>query len=283
MREFETADVLANRARMVTAIPGFTALLVEGGTDATFIEGFVNTHVCKVIDGNGRPIVLGAMQRIRATRDRGILAVVDADFWHLDKACPRNPDILPTDTHDMETMLLRSVALERVLKDHAAATKVQALGREIRRALLDAALPLGHLRWLAEPTKWRLGLSFDNLDYQRFVNYRTLAVTVRDVVSEVLRRNPGCKKSFADLTVAVQNAMQGTHDPWQVCCGHDMTEVLALGMRRALGGSRNARTRASVEALLRRACDLALFRCTGLYAKIVVWELNNKPLQVLCS
>ena len=46
-----------------------------------------------------------------------VLAIVDADFDRLENLANKRPNLLPTDTHDLETMLIKSPALEKVVAE----------------------------------------------------------------------------------------------------------------------------------------------------------------------
>lgn len=45
----------------------------------------------------------------------GVLAIVDADFDILESKLPESKNVLFTDAHDLETMIMKSFALEKVL------------------------------------------------------------------------------------------------------------------------------------------------------------------------
>ena len=78
--------------------------------------------------------------------------------------------------------------------------------------------------------------------------------------------------------------MSEAHDPWQLCCGHDLICVLSIGLRRKFG----SRTHQEVEpkhinTLLRLAFETSHFRTTQLYSSIRKWEEDNKPFVVLAT
>ncbi|MFM7438848.1 MAG: DUF4435 domain-containing protein, partial [Snowella sp.] len=94
-----------------------TFLLVEGSTDKVFYERFVNKNECEVITNSipGKQRVIQVLNILENSEFKGILAIVDADFDHLEFSLYNTPNLLRTDTHDLETMLLQSSAFDKVL------------------------------------------------------------------------------------------------------------------------------------------------------------------------
>ncbi len=74
-----------------------------------------------------------------------ILAIVDADFERLE-CLPNVPNLILTDTHDLETMLIQSPALDKVLAEIGSEEKITKFGKDIRSVLLQAGKPIGYLR-----------------------------------------------------------------------------------------------------------------------------------------
>jgi hypothetical protein len=74
------------------------------------------------------------------------------------------------------------------------------------------------------------------------------------------------------------------HDRWMMCCGHDVTAMIARGFR-SLFGTNNAKahTAADIESRLRLAFGEAQFRVTQLFRDIRSWEGQNIPYIVLAA
>lgn len=72
------------------------------------------------------------------------------------------------------------------------------------------------------------------------------------------------------------------HDPWQVCCGHDLVKILSLGLRKAIGSNKATDVEPnSLERNLRLAYEEIYFQDTKLYALIRTWESKHQPFRVL--
>lgn len=84
----------------------------------------------------------------------GILAILDADFDLLEQKADADADLFFTDTHDLETMILQSSALDDIFEEYGSERKImhleQAQGKNIRELLLECGKPLGYLRWVSE-------------------------------------------------------------------------------------------------------------------------------------
>jgi len=146
MRRYLTAHDLANHARMVRTQHSGTILIVEGTTDVRVYERFVNEAECKLIPANGKETAISALDILEEGGFNGVLTIVDADFWRLDNLEPASPNLLLTDSHDLEMMILYSDALDSVLSEFGLAQKITDLGKPIRDILLESGLPIGYLR-----------------------------------------------------------------------------------------------------------------------------------------
>ncbi len=92
--------------------------------------------------------------------------------------------------------------------------------------------------------------------------------------------------SFDNQDIQQQIAAQksNNHDCWQVCCGHDLVEILSLGLRKAIGTMKSSEIEPeSLERSLRLAYEEVYFRQTQLYANICQWENKNALFQVFSS
>jgi len=119
----------------------------------------------------------------------GVLAILDADFWHLDGVPHSSSNLLLTDFHDLEMMIINSKALDIVLCEYGSATKINKFvrkqgGSDIRSVLLDICLPIGLLRWLS--VKGNLNLTFEGLNFVKFIRRESLELDLSTLVRNVL-------------------------------------------------------------------------------------------------
>jgi hypothetical protein len=71
-----------------------------------------------------------------------------------------------------------------------------------------------------------------------------------------------------------------SHDPWHVCCGHDIVCVLSFGLRKAIGSTKIIEPD-MLEACLRLAYEHSHFCKTQLYISLQRWEAANALFIVL--
>ncbi|MEG4347888.1 DUF4435 domain-containing protein [Microcoleus sp. A003_D6] len=122
-------------------------LIAEGDTDARVWKNLVDSTNCRVENAHNKDNAVKVLNILEKDNFAGVLAIVDADFWILEGTVNSNPNLLLTDTHDLETMLLKSPSLEKVLSEHGSEQKVKDFGKDIRQTLLESAKVIGYLRW----------------------------------------------------------------------------------------------------------------------------------------
>ncbi len=252
-------------------------MLVEGKQDSRFWGPRVRKDACQLVIADGKNNTLRAIARLDELGIQGVLGIADADLDHVQGSSPSSPNLLLTDTSDLETMLVRSHALERVLAECGDPGRIRqfeaAAGRTVRDELLERGLAFGKLRWLCV----RKGVSVEAGQFRvaEFVLPDTWQLDTARLQQRAC--DAGIAGDQAELLADL--AALPAADPWCVCRGHDLVTLLQLGLYRVLGdkGSRD------MGAALRLAAQDASLRGTGLWTGIRDWERRNPPFQVLPS
>ena len=244
-------------------------LVVEGVNDVRFWS--TKKHLtCELVDGEGKANVVGAIHRIDAENASGVLGVVDDDYDVLTKVSHGTRNLVATDAHDLECILCRSSALKTVLAEFGVASKVRQFeeeaGVDVRTGLLERALVFGRLRWAA--IRHDLKINVDAIRVRRFVNIETWTVDgdllARAVVGgDCLDDYDAVSRSIAELPVA---------DPWRVAHGHDMIQILRIGLQHVLGGVRANTGTEDIVRVLRAAMSLEELEATKLCQDMRTWE-----------
>lgn len=287
MREFITVDREVNQIRLRRSTFKGTFLLVEGDTDKKFYSRFIDRAACQIVILSGKPSskqrVIAVLEKLENSEFQGILAIVDADCDRLLETLPYNsPNLLRTDTHDLETMLLKSPALEKVLAEFGSEEKISKFQREIRDVLLVAGLSVGYLRWISQVE--RLELTFNGIDFGKFIDKNTIEIQETQLIEVVKKKSQRLDINNQDISDRIVSIKNPSHDPWQVCCGHDLVEIFSWALRKAIGSHNpNDVKPESLERNLRLAYETADFYQTHLYCEIRTWESNNQPFKVLAS
>ena len=271
MKDSLTVDREANAIRLERGSFLGVFLLVEGSTDKLFYSNLVNEKQCRIvvtIAGSSRKKrAIEVLTVLEKSDFPGILAVVDADFDHLESIVYPNQNLFLTDTHDSETMMLRSSALERVLAEHGSENKISALPQDVRTLLLNAGIPIGHLRWTSQ--KNVLNLTFEGIKFSKFIDEKSLILDEIKLIQTVKDKSQNWDLKSDRLIQ--QTASQ--YDPWQVCCGHDLVKILSIGLQRVLGTVRKEPE--DLETSLRLTYRPQDFLETQLCQNLKEWEVEQ--------
>ena len=264
---------------------GGTILLVEGGTDRRFFGKFTDPDKCQLLPTHEKDRAIRAVVQLSAESFPGVLAIVDADFWHVDGRCPPSPNILVTDVHDVELMIVRSDAFDRFIDEFGSASKIKRFlennGSDgLRSSLLRRCLPLGLLRWLSSTEGF--DLVFDGLRFKNFVDRQTLCVDIEGLLNNVRGLTTQADVDWPTVDSNLDDLLsRDDWDVWNMCCGHDFVGVLCIGLKNALSThSGQIASPKNIERSLRLAYDARDFRETELYVASTEWEENNSPFEV---
>ncbi|ABA20568.1 conserved hypothetical protein [Trichormus variabilis ATCC 29413] len=284
MRDFLSVDRDANKIRLLRSTYTGTFLLVEGGSDKIFYERFTDKLTCQVHTVSGKPSskqrVIAVLKILEQSDFPGVLAIVDADFERLTTFSYSSPNLIRTDTHDLETMLIKSPALDKLIAEFGSEEKINQFRRDIRLALLEAAIVVGYLLFISLSNE--LNLTFDGITFSKFIDEQTLLIDELKLIKEVKNKSQAFSLKDEDLQQKLLNQKSNNYDPWQVCCGHDLVEILSLSLRKVLGSNKPSDIEPkSLERILRLAYEDVYFRETQIYSDIRVWENKNQPFQIL--
>lgn len=271
MKDSLTADREANAIRLERgSFPG-VFLLVEGSTDKLFYSNLVNEKQCRIvvtIAGSSRKKrAIEVLTVLEKSDFPGILAIVDADFDHLESIVYTNQNLFLTDTHDSETMMLRSSALERVLAEYGSEDKISALPQDVRTLLLNAGMSIGYLRWTSQ--KDGLDLTFEGIKFSKFLDEKNLILDEVKLIQTVQDKSQNWDLKSDRLSK--QTYLE--YDPWQICCGHDLVKILAIGLRHVFGTVKKESE--DLETSLRLTYRPQDFLETQLCQKLKEWEIQH--------
>jgi hypothetical protein len=293
MQSYFNPQSEANRIGMLRSHYRGTFLLVEGDADCRFFSTFVDLTKCKIVPAHGKANVLDTIKELETRNIAGILGIVDADFWIIEGIRAPTQNVLITETHDLESIMLLSGALEKVVREYVPGTQmdtVTAISDELRGEVVHIGLPLGYVRWVS----WREGydLKFDELEFSNFVDSRA-ALDLSKLLQEI--RSCTNKRGLpSDQQIRQKIALleQSNSDPWHICQGHDLVALIKFALppilRKRFGSdiAKNAERRLhrdQVERELRQAFGAEHFKITQLWNAICNWELLNGPFLVLST
>jgi hypothetical protein len=253
-------------------------LIVEGHSDKLVYSNFVNSETCEFVISDGKEQALNTIKILDNDKFTGVFAVVDADFDRLENNLPESPNILLTDDHDLEVMILKTPALEKVIKERGSEEKTK--DNNIREILLKIGQEIGYLRWISQ--KNNLSLRFEGLDFGKFIKKDTLEIDYSDLIKTIKDHSQKQSLVNQEIEEKIEILRNKEHDPSQVCCGHDIMQILSLALCKAWGTCKPTDVKAeNLERDLRLAYERSYFYQTQLYFLIQNWQNTNVPYQVL--
>jgi hypothetical protein len=284
VREYLTDDRVANQIRLRRETYAGVFLLVEGVSDKTFYERFIEKSTCELVSIPGKPSsklrVISVLTILEKSDFRGVLAIVDSDFDCIKPSSNNSPNLLRTDSHDLETMLIDSPALEKVVTEFGSQDKIKQFNRNVRLTLLEAGASVGYLLYISECDG--LNLKFEGITFSKFMNENTLQIDELQLIQEVKNKSQTWSLNNEELHKRLLQEKARKHDLLQVCCGHHLVEVLSLSLRKTIGSNKaDDVTPVCLERSLRLAYEAIYFRDTQLYSDIRAWESHNQPFRVL--
>lgn len=272
--------VIANAIRLKRSNHKGCFLLVEGKDDRLFFEKFINFVTCKIVVVETKENVIGVIQQLETCGFPGILGIIDADFDRLEGIKWEITNLIILETHDLETLLIQSRALDHVLVEFGSQEKIENFGRNVRDTLVATAISIGCLRLHSLRTK--LNLKFQGLRYVMFIDAESLSINDDSLIQQVLNRSQRSDLPIEPLKEAIRSLESAGQDPWQVCTGDDLVSILSVALRKALGT--NSSTEVSNEVLcksLRLAYHDNDFASSRLIDDLQAWSRRNPGYEVL--
>jgi hypothetical protein len=272
--------VIANEIRMRRSQHVGAFLVTEGRDDRLLCERFISPADCKLVIAEGKTSVCEVIEILEDAGFSGVVGLIDADFDRIVNVQHSSPNIIVTESHDLECLLIRSSALEVVLGELASSEKLATFGNDFRAILLRAATPIGALRLYSH--RAQLGLRFDGLRYPTFINRESLEIDSEALVKEVRNRTQRQNLPVHEILGGIKAVQTEGNDGWSLCCGDDLLGILSYGLRHAIGDNP---AQLVSEEQLRRALRLAfsdqLFQDSTLSAALRTWEKENATFRVL--
>jgi len=283
-----TAEEIATEIRMRCNSSTGPFLLVEGNSDVIFFRMHTKISIDNIIPTFGSKILIQAMTILQKEETRKVLGVIDLDYrWVI--PCPSIPNnVFITDSHDLETMMFNSPAFEKVLRQKSSAHKVRAYpngSRGIKGKILKLSQPIGCLRFFSElKTK---NYSFENLNCEKFIQRKNLSFSDKKFVSHLRGIHPNNKsitESILRLGIAEAKKMSILSYPSRLCCGHDIMEIMAIGLKSMWGSYSGTKvSRDLIEESFMLAYSHQMFSSSFLFKKIDKWFANQAYNSLWCE
>ena len=262
--------VIVAEITMVRQASDCSFLIVEGDDDTRF-WGPRRHPDCDLVDGEGKPNVVAAVRRLDAGNVGGVLGIVDEDHDGLLGTNQGSSNLVAVSPHDLECFLCQTPALDKVLAEFGEASKIAAFKAEagdMRTALLERALVFGQLRWAA--VACGLNINVSEIRVSRFLDAAAWTVDRRGLIHVAVA---GSEREWEDCIGRLPEGQ-----PWRLVTGHDVLDVLRIGLQRVLGNLKPSVGVRDIARVLRAAGEL---EGTTVLEDIRRWERANRPYLVL--
>lgn len=269
-------------------------LIVEGSDDERVFCKLINSDDCEIEIGHGKKNICDAVKLLNL-RSRiypeleGYLGIVDSDFEEFDThdSCDHT-NILKTDGHDLEYMLLDSAALgvllDAVVECNATDLTFQ-FKEDFKNVLFELGSQLGYLRLKLHRYRKRNRIGYSSGLYERL----TIEFMQRLEENHRLAWTAAlcCIKSKTGFSGFSESEI--SDDEWErlrrkqdkyLCHGKDMLEIilcelLPIMSQDKLGNAVNVGKERARDALS-DAYDMSLFQGSQLHKSIESWEKRTE-------
>ncbi|AXS39403.1 DUF4435 domain-containing protein [Breoghania sp. L-A4] len=271
-----TGQTLANQIMLEKASHSGSFLLVEGSSDASMFANFSDKKQCSIVVCIGWKNLFESISILSELQQTQILGYCDRDYSDIVGYSEYNGSIVFTDENDIETQIICSEALGKVLEEFGHTDRIAAeIDRENTspsELVLQWSQATGALRLLSAQNRWKL--KFKDMKY-KFVDTNSpefcIVQTVRYVVGRSVRDE---LPDLAAIETAVRSCIRNNGSR-NLANGHDCVVVLGRAFRRRFGSTNRFNTdvgREDLAKILRIAYEFAFFQKTRGYREIKRWE-----------
>lgn len=289
MVEHITVERIANAIMLNTSFNGYY-LVVEGPKDSNLYGKFMDDKNIAIKEAFGNQRVQKVLELLEKRGFDRKIGIIDSDFRKITDDLIEMDGLFITDDHDIEIMVMKTKALESVVRVFCSKAKIQSFekknGKTIREKLLELGSEIGYLK-LANKT-YDLGLVFkpknpegNQLKYKNFISDKTLEYLgdeklIETVFNYSINRTEKIEGKEV-INQRLSDLKKDDYDVSQLVNGHDLSNILFLLMKKVFGSNNKMLyDHNAVEDSLTLAYDFNDFKETDLYKDLKVWSVENK-------
>jgi hypothetical protein len=275
-------------------------VLVEGDAlDPIVYQSLFNPSLCHIEPTFGKKNAINTVALLSKGGFDGVIAIVDDDYDTLNGVSATYENVFPTDTHDVETMIISSSAFKKYtlyLLPTSQHKYQEQFAKELIETAIRLCLPLGFIRWYF--SRKNISSDFSSINFRNFIDVRNKSININHAINEVVSKNKDAIPYKDELLSEVQKHLKiGGFDHWLVCQGHDLVKVMYLILNGSLSmyAPKDKLEREkyfkSIEPLsgneilvikhLAMCYEKEEFRSTKIYSLIIGWEKKNPPYRVV--
>jgi len=265
-------------------------LFIEGESDEKFWYSRIEEKKCCIVflgsfsENNkrqtGKTVVIKNIRTLNNSKITGFLGIIDNNFDAL-MCLPRENNTCVTDTHDLETLLLRSpVVFKKILAEFGDNQLIAHFEKKAQKSiqdyLIELALPFAQIEWLKQ--QLQPGLELKDLHK----NNTVISPDTWLLDSKKLHEVVTSKGIDIILSLSQQWLKKIENiDPWMLCNGHSMIDILSIGFQHGVLGNNKKAITETIASYVRGAIDKDDLYQTELCQSIFNWQKFHSPYQII--
>ena len=249
-------------------------IVVEGEDDEKALKKFFNVQAVEFFSTGNCLKVKNAMQIVSADNQLKdcVIGIKDADFDHINKISHNIANLMLTDTHDMETMMLtskvcRKICLETTNKEYP----------ELSAEAIKALKNISYLRYYNDKIILRRGSDKEGIKFKGIKIAEVASHSVQDVLQNVKAKGNSNKTSYPDLDTINLFISQNPIDDEDLTLftnGHDLVYAIR-DILHSKDEAAKAYSDKSIATMIRISYSKEEFEKTNLYKDIDNWNNNR--------
>lgn len=286
---------LVQEARMIFSSKQKYTLVVEGETDYRLLRQWLVDSNARITKVDGKPKVIDVWNEAEKQNVDKIICLADVDYDCVINEAQINNDrfiyvstglstnATDIESIDIESTLVRSGAFLKLMSNKFSGSDLfdnnfSILVSNIRENLRKASSDLGAFRaadmaYVKAYGKSAIGPKFPVTDV--YFDAVGLKVDIDKIKSLLIRSTNLGRNAMEEVIEKAEKLRSEFGDGWQLCKGHDLTEMLALYLSSYMRRKVSSR---EVEEDLRLACELNLLKRTRFGEQIIrLEEKVGKP------
>ena len=285
MEEYITPERTANAIMQDKSFNGYY-LLVEGNKDVKLYGKFINYQNVRVKPAFGCEKVKSVLSILETRGFNKKIGIIDSDFNKILNTDINIDGLFITDDHDIEVMIIKTRALENVIRIFCSDDKIAKFEKDNKTTILNSLLNIGkEIGYLKLANKiHELGLIFkpntpdgNLIKYTGFTCEKTLSYLGDSKLIETIINYSRVKspemKAKSDVENAFLELKEGDFDLNQLVNGHDLSNLLYLLMKKVLkSNNKMLVNNNSVEDSLILSYEYDYFKETNIYTNLKEWS-----------
>ena len=272
---------------ILTRMTQKTFVMVEGNTDRALWTEYA-ADGCLLRPAKGKDIIIDVLKTPFVCGLKGIAGIIDSDYWLITGADELGTDNLLYDDccPDMESLLLKSDALRKVLRHSIDADDIQQLhdfADKLKKEAQRLAMEFGYFRLLNHLNDY--GLRCNSIRFENVIDSNTLQLDEELVASKLAGEKPGLT---SEKLLKEVDELKQAYPPEnaQLCRGKDVIAVMAITMpilfKSEFGDDLSASiNERELSRNLRLAYEFSYFKDTSLFSCICDWQSQNRPYRII--